>query len=218
MIITDSTDKPSNRFIEVVKPYFESQGFSYHKSKKHFSRDFTHGTQTIGFWFRIGILTDASLHWSIQFEKLEKICAVIRGTPRKYNSSVTLATDMPNYTRWEPNPEHTFYLYDESSLLYDDFSINKAAQKIIAGYEKYTIPFFGKYQDYQDLYKSFSSNDGFTGFKEVLLSKYFEIADFDKLISKYEFEVLRRNDDLEIALYKGLVHFLQTKKIKKWLD
>jgi hypothetical protein len=218
MIITDSTEKPSNRFIETVKPYFESQGYSYHKPKKLFSKEFTHGTKSIGFWFRISVLTSASLNWRIQFENLEKLCASLRGTPRQYKSAFTVATDMANYTRWEPNPKHTFYLYDEASLHYDDFSINNAAQKIIAGYEKYTVPFFDKYQDYQDLYSTFSNNDGFSGMKEVLLAKYFSIPDFDKLVSKFEFEVLRRNDKIEIATFQRLVQFLHKEDIKKWLD
>lgn len=218
MVITDSTEKPSNRFIEVVKPYFESQGYSYHKSKKLFSKDFIHGTKSVGFWFRIGILTSASLNWRIQYEKLEKVCALLRGTPRQYKSVFTLATDMANYTRWEPNPEHTFYLYDETTLYYDDFSINNAAKRIIEGYDKYTAPYFDKYQNYQDLYKAFSNNDGLTGLKEILLAKYFEVIDVDKLVSKYEFEVLRRNEEAEIAMYKRLVQFLQSEDIKKWLD
>ncbi|MGB4843503.1 MAG: hypothetical protein WBP16_03500, partial [Ferruginibacter sp.] len=141
MIITDSTEKPSNRFIEAVKPYFESQGYSFHKSKKLFSIGFTHGTKSIGFWFRISTLTNAELNWRVQYEKLEKVCAVLRGTPRQYKSAFTVATDMANHTRWELNPEHTFNLYNEESLHYDDFSINKAAQKIIQGYESHVVPF-----------------------------------------------------------------------------
>ena len=218
MIITNSADKPSSRFIQVVRPYFESKGYLYHKSKKLFSLDFTYGTKSVGFWFRIGILTSVELNWRIQYEKLEKLCAVLRGTPRQYKSAFTLATDMANYTRWEPHPEHTFDLYDEASLHYDDFSINNAAKKIIEGYEKYTKPFFTKYQNYRDLYTTFNNNDGFTGLREVLLAKYFEIPEFDKLFSKHEFEVLRRNDQPEIDMYKRLVQFLQTEDIKKWLD
>ncbi|MGB4845127.1 MAG: hypothetical protein WBP16_11735, partial [Ferruginibacter sp.] len=73
------------------------------------------------------------------------------------------------------------------------------------------------YQDYQDLYNSYSNNDGFSALKEVLLAKYFSIPDFDKLISKFEFEVIRRNDEREIAIFKRLVQFLDKEDIEKWL-
>jgi hypothetical protein len=72
MIITNSIEKPTIRFLEVVRPYFESQGYDYHKTKKQFQRPFTKGTQYVGFWFRIGILTSVCLNWRFQFEKLEK--------------------------------------------------------------------------------------------------------------------------------------------------
>lgn len=78
MIITDKNARPSERFIEVIKHYFLSLGYSYKKSDKTFIKIFDRGFYEVGFWFRISTLTDVSLHWSIQLTKFEKIAALIR--------------------------------------------------------------------------------------------------------------------------------------------
>jgi hypothetical protein len=217
MIITNSADRPSNRFIEVVKPYFESQGYEFKKTKKEFHRPFEKGKQIVGFWFRIGVLTNACLYWRIQFEKLEKICSTIEGKPNSYKSAFTIATNQSHHTRWEENPEHTFDLYDESTLYYDDFSINSAAQKVIAGYEKYTIPYFKQYSDYPALYEVYAKQD-FRQTRQIILAVYLALPETDKLISKFKDEVFVRNDPREIALFEKTINFISTEDIRHWLE
>ena len=99
MIITEPSLRPSDRLIICLKEYFEDQGFSFNKGQKLFIRPFSRGYQIVSFWFRINSLTEVSLEWSIHFEKLEKLFAELNGTPKKYRSIRTIATNMSNYTR-----------------------------------------------------------------------------------------------------------------------
>jgi hypothetical protein len=217
MIITNSAEKPSNRFIEVVRPYFQNQGYEYNKTKKQFHRPFSKGTQYVGFWFRIGVLTSACINWRFQFEKLEKVYATIQGKPKSYKSSFTLGTDMANYTRWEETPQHTFQLYDDTTLFYDDFSINNAAKKIVEGYEKYTVPYFNQYNDYRHLYEFYCKQD-WRQTREIILAKYLSIDDYEQMVDKFQQEVYNRMDKEEMALCEKTIHFLNTQDLKHWLD
>ena len=214
MIITDPTERPSARFLQVVKPFFESQGYQFNKTKKQFQRPFSRGTHIIGFWFRIGVLTSVDLNWRIQFEKLEKVHATLLGRPRHYKSLFTLGTDLSNYTKGKEMP---YPLYDEISLYYDDFSINAASEKTIEAYKNYAEKYLEQFLEYGDIYKFYEKQD-WRQTREILLSKYFSASNFEDKVETFRQEVYKRHDRTEIECFEKTIQFLNDQNIRGWLD
>lgn len=216
MIVTDPTEKPSNRFLTAITPFFHTKGYKHMKSQKSFRKAFDFGTLEVGLWFRTSTLTEAWLYWHMQFEKLERLQAVIQGKSKKHKLNFTMGADLANYTRWENPPKLGFQLYDSKSLKYDDFSINGAVQKTIESYETYVVPYFAKYCNYEGLLQFYRKSD-FRSMKEIILAKYFSLPEANELQSQLAFEVHRRNDKSEIDSFNTLSSFLNTENLKDWL-
>jgi hypothetical protein len=217
LIITDSSARPSDRFLQIVAGYFEKHGFTYKKSQKEFITNFEKGKKTVGFYFRIGMLTTATLNWSIHFEKFQKLLGYLFNDPKRYNKSNTIGSDICNYTR---NADLAFKLYDEQTLAYDDFSINKAATSTINAYEEYTVPYFDKFSRYIHLERHFNA-DKFKSITGVILAKYVENPTFDSLVQTlYEQAHIREkiSPSNELAIIDKTISFLTTNNIKAVLD
>ncbi len=215
--ITDSSARPSNRFLEIVADYFGNDGFTYKKSQKEFIKNFEIGKKAVGFYFRIGTLTTATLHWSIHIEKLQKLIGRLFDDPKRYNKSSTIGSDICNYTR---NADLAFRLYDEQTLSYDDFSINKAATLSIKAFEEYTVPFFEKFTSYAHLEKHYNL-DKFKNITGIILAKYVDNPRFDLLVrTLYEQAHIREkiSPSNELAIIDKTINFLKTNNIKAVLD
>jgi hypothetical protein len=220
MIITNSTSRPSERFLEIIYPYFSQQGYEFKKSKKLFVRTFDKGTHHVGFWFRISTLTDVTLHWGLRLEKLENVFSQILERNKRDKSTLTLGTDLPNHTRWDNPIEMPVPLYDQKTLNYDDFSINKATQKIVESYNKYVIPYFEKYSNYQNVEEHFNSFQ-FKGIKGLVLAKYLSKTNFEEIAFTYFSQIKQRpggENSEEMSLFNKTIEFLSKNDIAKLID
>ncbi|HLO37147.1 MAG TPA: hypothetical protein VK173_01520 [Lacibacter sp.] len=212
--------RQSERFVESIMPYFLTNGYTYKKASKKFAKTNNRGFQQVGLWFKISSFGQVSINWGFQIEKLEKIYYEISGEKSKYKSSLTLMTDLPNYTRFENNVEHTFPLYDPSNYEYSDLSINNAVAEIINAFEKYTVPFFSKYDDYFELEKFFN-NQEYKQVRGLILAKYCKNDDIDKISSIYCQQIKARNlgeDCDEMKLYHKTIAYLNQYDINILLD
>jgi hypothetical protein len=217
LTITDSSARPSERFIQIVAGYFGNHGFTYKKSQKEFITKFEKGKKTVGFYFRIGTLTTATLHWSIHFEKFQKLIGYLFEDPKRHNKSNTIGSDICNYTR---NADLAFKLYDGHTLSYDDFSINKAATLSIKAYEEYTVPYFERFSNYAHLEKNYNA-DKFKSITGIILAKYVDNPRFDLLVETlYEQAHIREkiSPSNELAIIDKTITFLRTNNIKAVLD
>ena len=213
LTITHSSARPSDRFIQIVAGYFGNQGFTYKKSQKEFITKFEKGTKTVGFYFRIGTLTTATLHWSIHFEKFQKLIGYLFDDPKRHNKSNTIGSDICNYTR---NADLAFKLYDEQTLSFDDFSINKAATLSIKAYEEYAVPYFEKFTSYTHLEEHYNL-DKFKNIGGIILAKYVDNPRFDLLVQAlYEQAHIREkiSPSNELTIIDKTITFLRTNNIK----
>jgi hypothetical protein len=111
-------------------------------------------------------------------------------------------------------------LYDSQFLLYDDLSINKAAQKSIKNYETYVVPYFEKYTDYVNLEK-FYNNFEYKQTKGLVLAKYLSLPYFDELVSIFHKQIMLRceqEDCDELHFFHKTIEYLNKNNIKKLLD
>ena len=219
MIITDNSLRPSVRFIQVISEYLKKEGYAFRKSKTSFEKPFEKGQYVIQLWFRSGGLTDVSFSWWLFFEKLAKIHAYILGRPRSYKKLMYMPADLAVHTRWEQNFEHTWILYDESTLQYTDLAINTAADKFIKAYERYVPAYFNHFQKYESL-ESDLNQDEFKSDIGLLLAKYFDKPNFDYLLKTFEKQIDLREVDIKSKEHQNLERlkeFLQKKDIKKAL-
>ena len=216
MIISDNSKRPSERFIEIVKPYFEQKGYSFKKSAKQFVFFTDNGQKTVGLRFYTTIdLVSANLYWMLTFLPLEKIFATLNGHPKKFKNEGSVMADLLNYSlRRRDDAEYQVSLFN-GNLKYDDFSLNNGALKIIALFEKYIEPYFKTHADYFSLEKLFnqlpiSSSDLTPYYRKhacfgLILAKYYDREDFQLLVSSYK-------------QYAGQMHYIVKDQMLEIID
>lgn len=196
MIITDPNRRPSERFIETLKKYFEVQGYVLQKNSRKFIRPNDLGFEAVYLRFRIGTLVSASLQWSRSFLALEKIYAEISGNPRKYKSEISIGTDLLNSShRHKDQAPFDIPLFTPSTLTYDDLNLNEAGELIIKLYEKYAAPFLEMYNSYSSIERELNilpiGNTDLTPVYSkrvaygIILAKYCDAPNYDEIISSY---------------------------------
>lgn len=215
----DNILRPSERFIAVVSDYFLKNEYTFKKSQNSFVKPFSKGFYNIKLWFRIGVLTNVTFSWWLFFEKLAKLNALLSGHPKRYKDAKYMPTDLRMHTRWENNFEHTWALYDQASLTYTDISINQAAENFIRAYEFYVPNYFEYFSRYESLEKDYNQEE-FKSITGLILAKYFDRPDFEKLMMIYTNQVaLRETDPIgrEHLVLKKFIDFISTNDIKKFL-
>src|SRR5436853_3735237 len=97
MIITDPSIRPSQRFIDILLPYFSQQDYTLRAGLNEFRRQTKEGFETVSFRFYVSTLVSVDFSWAKSFLPLEKIVAFINGHPNKYKTEFTLRSDLMNY-------------------------------------------------------------------------------------------------------------------------
>lgn len=232
MIITDPTKRPSERFIEIISGYFISNGYEFKKSEKSFMRQTYLGSEKVWLQFYTTIdLVSVSIRWSKSYIELEKIFAELKGRPKKYKTEISISTDLSNHTRWIPNVEHTWDLFDRTTLKCDDIVLNKAATGFINGYETYVTPFFKNFGTYENLEKVLNmspiDHPRFSMFYDkhvafgLLLSKYFDRKDLDPIIEEYQLLANRMIKDIKVEMLHMLdktLNFINQNDIRSLIN
>ena len=139
---------------------------------------------------------------------------------KRDKSTLTLATDLPNHTRWDNPIEMPVPLYDQQTLTYDDFSINQAKQKIVESYNKHVVPYFDKYSDYRNVGDHFSNLE-FKGLKGLILAKYLSKPNFEEIAFTYYSQIKHRchgENCEEMSLFNKTIEFLSNNDVRKLLD
>ena len=228
MIITDPSKRPSERFIETVYEYFISQDYKFKKSEKSFIRPTDKGFEKVWLQFFTTVdLVSVSIFWSKSYIELEKIFAELKGHPKKYKTEVSICTDLSNHTRWFPNVEHTWNLFDNRTLKCDDIVLNKASKGFINGYETYVTRFFKNYDTYENLEKILNispmKHPPFSMFYDrhvafgLLLAKFFNRQDLDMIISEYKSLANSMIKDIRLEMIQMLdktLNFIEHNDIK----
>lgn len=219
MIVTNNSSKPSERFTEVISGYFIKSGYTFKKSQNSFVKPFEKGFFVVKLWFKVGTFTDVTFSWWLFFEKLAKLNALLLGKPKNYKNLIYMPSSLAIHTRWEENFEHTWKLYDESSLIYTDMSINIAAEKFIKAFEYYVPNYFEYFKHYESLEKDFNQ-DEFKNIAGLILAKYFDRPDFESLLQTYSKQVELRESDPEgeeHLILNRFMEFILKNKIKDFL-
>lgn len=220
MIVTDPSSRPSERFLQAVTPFFAELGYELKRSKNAFEREFKYGKQFVGFWFRISQFVRVELYWSIQFLEFEKLLARINGHPKRYKSSMTVSTTLGRYQKENNVPVDDYWnLYDLNTYLYDDFSINAAADKVKGAYKTDIAPFFERISDYRSLEQYYGTFPARWN-AHILLASLVDDPDIGNLI-KHCFEIAEKQEpedkDQMITRLNNTLAFIQQNDIKTLL-
>lgn len=198
MILTNSTLTPAERFMEIIKANFEAKGYVYKKGERAFIKVTELGFVKIDVHFKTHFsIVLVSIYWGSSFTKFEKLFALLEGNKNKHKPEITFSANTANVIL--KNEEATNILcplFNPDTQLYDDTSLNIAAQKIMRLHETYTVPFFSKYISYKSIYDKIiqfplqQANDLLIRYDRLaclglVLAKYFDNPDFKKLSASY---------------------------------
>src|SRR5690554_3347922 len=155
---------PSERLIEIVKPYLEEKGFVYKKSTKDFIRKFSLGRQRFSLCFDgRGGLTSVDCGFFIYFDELNKLYEKIFET-KTGDWSFQIGA---NLLRFEKIFERYIgFLYDDkfanmtlkeksqysSYEVHPQHKIQQGADFIIKAFDVYAETHFNKIDNYETLY------------------------------------------------------------------
>jgi hypothetical protein len=220
MIITNPSNRPSERFLQVINSYFIDQGYTFLKSKKSYKKTFDQGYYLLKFDFRISLFVTVNMWWSVTFEKFEKLFAQLAGNPKAYKLGFTMGHDIVHYTRWFNHPVREFPLFNNKTNEHDDFSINQAATGIINFYETYTVPYFDKYNTYEKLERYYNEGEE-KHIRGLLLAKYLDRPYYLDLVEAIRKQIGISSNDSNIRMqefFDETLNYLNHNDIKKALD
>lgn len=160
--------KPTDRIVEKIKPYIESKGFLYKKSKKDFVRKFELGRQRFSLIFDgRGGLTTVNCGFFIYFDELIKLFGEIfdtktgdwnfqigantlKGIDTVFDAKIGFLFDdkFGNMTLSEKSKFNSYEVHPEHK-------IKQGTDFIIKAFDLYAEEHFNKIDNYETLYEAF---------------------------------------------------------------
>ena len=160
--------KPSERVIEIIKPYFEAKGFTYKKSQKEFLRKFPLGRQKFSLSFdgRGGIVT-VNCGFFIFFDELINLSGKIFDE-KTGDWSFQISENLLEHAPFFKHDVRVGFLFDSrfegmtlaekskysSYIVHPERKIKQGADFIIKAFELYAEPHFNKIDNYETLYNA----------------------------------------------------------------